>query len=333
MQIRIYLPFFLLTLMILGISCQQDNKTNSGEVAYSTSTTSDIVVSQKDLIPEGIAHDAKTGHFYLSSIHKRKIVKVDSKGNASDFIQTEQDGYLGGVGLEVDEKRNCLWALMWSQVGEVHKTGLFQYDLASGQLLHKHLLENTTGTLLNDLEVHPDGSLYLSNSLDGGIYHLPNPEGELSLWWQDTGYKYLNGITLSDDGKTLYVASFKTAFKVDIASKTASNIHPEGTVVSSKGLDGLYYYKNGLLGVFNGNADFSKHGIFRYELNKKGMVKDSSVIDQNQAYFSVPTTGVIVGNQFYVVANSQMTQLDQTTNSIKAPERLQDVFIKAYNLP
>ena len=37
-------------------------------------------VDERDLIPEGLAHDPVTGDFFLGSLFKRKIVRVGRRG-------------------------------------------------------------------------------------------------------------------------------------------------------------------------------------------------------------------------------------------------------------
>lgn len=68
-----------------------------------------FTVTEKDLFPEGIAFDSVDNAIYISSILKNKIV-VRNGSIISDFIETGQYGFMGGVGLHVDSKRRILWA-------------------------------------------------------------------------------------------------------------------------------------------------------------------------------------------------------------------------------
>ncbi|HEY0096281.1 MAG TPA: hypothetical protein VGB96_18270, partial [Archangium sp.] len=60
-------------------------------------STTAFTLSERDLIPEGIAHDPVTGTFFVSSIAKRKIVAVRPDGSVSDFATSEAqlDSVLG----------------------------------------------------------------------------------------------------------------------------------------------------------------------------------------------------------------------------------------------
>jgi acetyl esterase/lipase len=71
-------------------------------------------LAEKDLIPEGITYDAATGHFYVSSIYRRKIVRLTKTGTVEDFTSPGQDGLLNVLGMKVEAKRRILWACTFS---------------------------------------------------------------------------------------------------------------------------------------------------------------------------------------------------------------------------
>ncbi|MGA7838887.1 MAG: tetratricopeptide repeat protein, partial [Ignavibacteriaceae bacterium] len=57
---------------------------------------------EKDLITESVVFDPETGTFYLSSIHKRKIVKIDKNGATGDFKSEMQDSLWSVFGMKID---------------------------------------------------------------------------------------------------------------------------------------------------------------------------------------------------------------------------------------
>src|SRR5688572_5898013 len=67
-------------------------------------------LEEKDLIPESVAWDPAHDVFYVGSMYKRKIVKVDRGGRASDFVPQAGSGLLSVVGMKVDPRRRELWA-------------------------------------------------------------------------------------------------------------------------------------------------------------------------------------------------------------------------------
>ncbi len=47
-----------------------------------------FTLAEADLVPEGIAYDPLDDVFYVSSVARRKIVRVERAGSAADFIAT-----------------------------------------------------------------------------------------------------------------------------------------------------------------------------------------------------------------------------------------------------
>jgi sugar lactone lactonase YvrE len=69
-----------------------------------------IRLARRDLIPEGIAWDAADSVFYLSSIHRRSVFRLDRAGNGRELGPTGDAGAFGMLGLKVDTARRRLWA-------------------------------------------------------------------------------------------------------------------------------------------------------------------------------------------------------------------------------
>jgi len=135
---------------------------NNSHVAYT--------IPEKDLIPEGMAYDPVEQAFYISSLHKSKIIKIDKQKRISDFVESRQDGLVSVLGMKVDAERRILWAV--SSYGFykasiprelLGTTGVFKYDLQSNRLLKKYLLPPEEGHYLNDLTISPRGDVYVTD--------------------------------------------------------------------------------------------------------------------------------------------------------------------------
>lgn len=93
-----------------------------------------FVVKDRQLHAEGIDFDKKEKVFYLGSIHKRKIVRVNANGLASDFCVSGVEGMTSVFGLKVDDKRNLLWVCS-SPMPEMQnfdstlRSAVFKFDL------------------------------------------------------------------------------------------------------------------------------------------------------------------------------------------------------------
>src|SRR5438874_13827912 len=69
-----------------------------------------FVTEEKDLIPEGLAYDAKQNFNYLSSLNRKKIVKIDSEGIDSDFVAGDRYGLLPVLEIRLYLAYRTVWA-------------------------------------------------------------------------------------------------------------------------------------------------------------------------------------------------------------------------------
>ncbi|MCP5053021.1 MAG: hypothetical protein GY940_37990 [bacterium] len=289
-----------------------------------------FVIPEKDLIPEGITHNPKTGSFYVTAIYKRKIVQISPGGKVSDFISHKQDGFWGGVGLEVDAKRQVMWVNCGTgnqmkdyKEEKEGQSAVFKYDLKSKKLIKKYLLADDKKHLLNDLTVASNGDVFLTDSDFKALYTISHARDKLELFLAPGLLSYPNGITLSGDGKYLYVAHLEGISRVDITRRTHKKLaHAEN--MSLTGIDGLYFHNGSLVAVQNYGG---LNRVARFHLNKDGdSVEKLEVLEANHSLFIIPTTGVPVGNEFYYIANSQLGSFN-ADHTIFPMEKLKEVVI------
>ncbi|MFL5353302.1 SMP-30/gluconolactonase/LRE family protein [Archangium sp.] len=296
--------------------------------------TEAFTLSERDLIPEGIAHDPLTRTFFVSSIHKRKIVAVRPDGSPSDFATSEAqlDSVLG---MRVDPARRILWANSYASPSMQGfneslrgRSTLHAFDLATGRQVARFVRGPGGRHLLNDLAIRPDGDVFLTDSETGEVLklciHTLLTEPSFEVLVPPGQLFHPNGITLSDDGKTLFVADFVngiTVLRLD-SDERFTLPHPRG--VSTHGLDGLYFHQGGLVGVHNGNGPGR---IVRYVLSDSlDRIVRMEVLESNHPSFDIPTTGVLVGDALYVIANSQLRGLGADGKYLPA-EQLKPVSI------
>ncbi|MCP4215607.1 MAG: hypothetical protein GY765_13215, partial [bacterium] len=181
-------------------------------VAVNNSQTA-FTIKERDLISEGVAYDTTTNTLYLGSIYKRKIIAVSPDGKVRNFAEEKQDGLLGLLGMEVDEKRRHLWACSsWSGRNDIlgikrgdppKPTAIHKYHLESGKLIKKYTPANFKGHFFNDLTVNSKGDVFITDTFAGEVYTINAGKDTLELF--SHGYLFPNGITISDDGVDLFV--------------------------------------------------------------------------------------------------------------------------------
>ncbi|HEX8355247.1 MAG TPA: hypothetical protein VF611_20245 [Pyrinomonadaceae bacterium] len=271
-----------------------------------------FTLAEKDLIPEGIAYDPADKVFYVGSIHKRKVVRVDGRGAAVDFTAEGQDGLWGVLGLRVDPARRLLWvnSVAGPEAGEARgSSGVFKYDLRSGRLVRKYVLGNRPQThLLNDVALNSRGDAFITDSEAGAVHVIRSGRDELETFVAPGRFVYPNGITISPDGRRLYVADFASGLSTVDASTGIVDALPSPEGVTVHGSDGLYFHRGSLVAIQNLRGPGR---VVRLFLNRGGdRVERARVVEAFNPLFDTPTTGALVGGELFYIANSQLTKLN-----------------------
>ena len=258
-----------------------------------------FTVTESDLIPEGLAWDARSQKLYLGTINKRKIVEIAPGGVVRDFIAAGQDGIGSVLGMKVDPRTNTLWA---NSLSNTEGSGVFHYDLATGRLIKKYVLP--ADLLFNDLEVTAKGDLFATATRAQALYWISAKTDKLEEWRPGLKLRDANGIALSSDQKRLFISTFPDGVTViDLESGSVRGLaHPASVSLAS--IDGLYFHHNSLIAVQNGCI---AHRVARFFLNPAldGILK-AEVLERGNPLFDIPTTGAVAGGTFYFVANSQL---------------------------
>lgn len=285
-------------------------------------------IAEPDLIPEGIAWDPVTKSFYVGSLYKRKIVRLGPDGAAHDFVASGRNGLWTVLGMKVDPERRILWvnSAADNREGEAAgSSGLFAFDLPTGRLLEKNILDGRTQKhLFNDLVVTSRGEVFLTDSESGAIYRHALKGRALEAFLPPGSFSYPNGIALDEARRRLYVADFAKGISiVAIDTRKKSPLaHPQN--MSLHGIDGLYCYEANLVGIQNG-AGMERVAEFRLD-NTGYRVTSLRALESHNPQLHIPTTGAVVGNDFYYLANSQLDSLGDE-GQLAAGARLDDVLI------
>lgn len=295
------------------------------------SSATAFTLAEKDLIPEGIAHEAASGAFFVSSVHRRKIVRVVS-GKASDFVKEGEHGLYSVLGIALDEPRRSLYACS-SAVPEMKgfreqdkgKAGLFEFEVGKGTLKRKVLLgEAGEEHNLNDLVVDSKGEVLVSDPGTSAVLSLAPGASALAVLVEPGRLASPQGLALSRDEKVVYVADYSRGIaRVDRATREVAYLTapPDATLT---GIDGLRTYRGALIAVQNG---VRPHRVMRLALTEDGAgVRSASILEMNHPQFDEPTLGVVAGEDFFYVANSQWGSFDKG-GVIWPPDRLKEPVI------
>ncbi|MEP7157232.1 MAG: hypothetical protein ABI905_15735 [Betaproteobacteria bacterium] len=264
-------------------------------------------LAEKDFLPEGIAYDEGTRSFFIASVHMRKIVKRLWTGQVKPFSMPA-DGLWSVVAIAIDPQRRVLWAASAAMdqskdidEKDIGRTAIFKYDLDREKLVARiELPRSAARRTFGDLLVAPNGDVYISESQEGGIYRVVGDR--LESFVPPGSFASPQGMVLLDKNKWLYVADFSLGLmRVDMQTKVVEWLPPppDGTLL---GLDALARHGKKLIATQNG---IRPHRVVEISLDAQGQVARVVRLESSHPKYNEPTLGVVVGNDFYYVANAQ----------------------------
>lgn len=288
-----------------------------------------FVVKEKTLHIECIAPGESKNIFYLGSIHKRKIIRVDEKGNAKDFTASAQDGLCSVFGIKVDASKKNLWACS-SPMAEMENfdssatSGVFKYDIKTGKLLARYVPSEKKEYIFGDLTLDPSGRVFVSDTKNNTVFTVNETSGKLEPYFSSEEFWNLQGLAFSSDGRYLFIADYiRGIFRLDTKTKTLIFLSAQFPL-SMKSIDGLTFYKNSLIGIQN---LIQPMRVTQYFLNESmDELKAYRIIDRAHPAFNEPTIGCISSDTFYYVANSLWSGYTEK-QQLKPVEQLQEVVI------
>lgn len=282
-----------------------------------------LTVPEEDLFPEGLAYDPAKHVFYMGSMYRRKVVMITEKGEVSDFVKPDLYHLQPIGGVHVDPTDQSLWAA--SDPDGAHGSELYHFD-AQGKLLERYSPPGAGRHDLNDLVLYRSSAIYVTDTDANLTYRFDRETHVFTPLNLPRPQLFPNGITLSEDSARLYIADWLGVIVMDLRDNSAREVHP-GKRNTLSGIDGLYWYKNSIIGVQSA-ATFR---VVRWFLSMDGrQVRAKKVLERGTPLVSFPTTGAIRGNQFYYIANTGIGNYDD--GKIVDPAKLEPVHIAAVPL-
>jgi sugar lactone lactonase YvrE len=270
-----------------------------------------FTMRERELLTEGVAYDAKTRTFFVSSVRHRKIVAVDERGRQRDFITEAQDGIGGVFGIAVDAAHRTLWAsstalphMLGYRPEDKDRSGLYKYDLASGKLIASYAIAHDgRAHALGDVIVSSRGDAYTTDSASPTIYRVAAGAAALEVLVEG-GFDSLQGLALSPDEHTLYVADYGRGISaVTLADKKVARL-AVAPVIAATGIDGLYLHRGRLIATQNG---LDPHRVLAFDLDRSGDGPATKLVAQRVILSGDPriadlSLGVVVGDALYLNA-------------------------------
>lgn len=275
-------------------------------------------IADKSFGPEGIAYDPASKDFFVGSVTHKRIVRISRSGKLTPFVSS---GLQQVLGLAVDARRRLLYAVSTNAVANAKPAynAVLGFDLKSGKQMAEYLIP--AAGQLNDVAVAPDGVLYVSDSASGIVWRVAPPDPSPTALVPAGATGGCNGLTLTPDGKTLYVAHSTGVARVDTATGKLDKLTPPARQTIAA-IDGMYWWRGDLIGIQN----ITNPGrVIRLKLNTAGT--EIATVDTLQSHhnraFHEPTTGAIAGDAIYVLGTTQLPRYNDK-GEIDSPAPLKE---------
>ncbi len=258
----------------------------------------------RDVRPESIAFDVKRTSFILGNTARFEFVRCSLHGACHTFVAPNagEKGYV--LGLKVDSARDAVWATNNTALAASARC----YDLETGKLQRTAAIAGRH--VFNDLTISSNGTVYVTDTAEGSVYKLPSRMSTLERMAPQHAFTAANGIAISADERLLYVSTWANGIDViDLQSGAVIPMaHPDDICLAF--IDGLYSTQRSLIAIQNGPM---LPRIVQLDLNSDGTrIEGMRVLERRNPLFVGITTGVIVGKQFYYIANPQTDKKNVT---------------------
>jgi sugar lactone lactonase YvrE len=259
-------------------------------------------------VPEGIAFDSD-GVAYLGSIHKGQLIRA----TAEPQVLSDRAGHWSVFGMRFHDD-GSLWfasAAVQQMDGvndEAGETGLFRFDIGSGELTHSAILpELADKQLLGDLVISRN-TILTTDSLAGAVYRYDIDTKEYSAIVRPGEMGSPQGLALDASRDFLYVADYIGGlYRLSLGDGSRIKLAIPDTI-TDYGIDGLYLHGGELIAIQNG---IRPHRVVALQLSDDGLgIASGRTLASGLPEFDEPTLGVVRGGDFYFVANSHWNRFD-----------------------
>jgi hypothetical protein len=284
-----------------------------------------FTLPDRRLLPEGIAYDPVTHRFFVGSIAKRAIYRIERDGSLTRLphAHAKLDSILG---LAVDPSRRKLYAVSTSALTEKgrseRRNAVMAFDLPSGHW--RRTFDVAAAQQLNDVAVAPDGSVLVTDSAGGGVFRIDPAAGTVNTLAPLGSARGANGIAVHPRGGIAYVAASRRPLWIDLATGEVSPLTLPARE-NAAAIDGLYWHDGTLIGIQNVTTPAR---VVRLLLSPDGrsVTAVETLQSHHQRAFDEPTTAAIAADGLYVLARTQVTRYNDK-GEIERPASLKPPLV------
>ena len=255
---------------------------------------------------EGIAWDARSRQMFAGTVEDGALLVREGDHWRRAVLPYSTAGLFG---MSVDQRRGILW-ISSGVAGPTFKKNGFRglIGVTSQGFVPVGRAAVPVGDPLaqpGDVAIAPDGSVYVSDGATGSVYVCkPGCTALLALVAPGT-FRSAQGMAVSRDGRTLYVADYaRGLFRVDLKKPKSAIL-----VAPLRGIDGLVGDGGALLAIVNGDG----RRIVRLTFDPSGEVASELLASPKGP--GDPTLGVFIAGKLVYIADAQWDRFDRSGKS------------------
>ena len=256
---------------------------------------------------EGVAWDARSRQMFAGTVEDGALLVREGDHWRRAVLPYSTAGLFG---MAVDQRRGILWISSGVAGPTIKKNGFRGLiGVTSQGFVPVGRAAVPVGDTLaqpGDVAIAPDGSVYVSDAATGAVYLCkPGCTALLPLIASGT-FRSAQGMAVSRDGRTLFVADYgRGLFRVDLKKPKSAIL-----VTPLKGIDGLVRDGDTLLAIVNGDG----RRIVRLTLQALGDVTSELLMTLKGP--GDPTLGTVIAGQLVYIADAQWDRFDRSGKSI-----------------
>jgi hypothetical protein len=257
------------------------------------------------MMVEGIASGSPDGTILASDLYGLRLVKRSPDGQELAVPVPSHLGIVSLLGLKQAPNAMRLWVCGQRQLGNGLRGGiLVEADPKTLRVLQVHAFPASDGKqLCNDLDFN-GRSIIVTDSEAGRVWRVDHRRFKRLA--PTISFDYPNGVAVNRLDQIAFVADSKGITRINLwTGEGIRLLMTDGANVG--GIDGLYYRSGALYGIQNMHAPTR---FVRIDLGWNQTRGKLQVLANADSRLSLPTTGAIVGNEWWIVADAQFLKLN-----------------------
>ena len=273
-----------------------------------------LLLPGSNLLPEDLDYDPGGHRFLVTSVLQKKIIAISVGGAGNEFAKAPDNWPM--MAIKIDRRHSFVWATEVALQGfssapesDWGRSAVLCYDLKTGKLLRR--VEGPRGSSLGDMSLLTNGDVVVSDGDGGSVYHLSANNSALQPL-NAADFISPQTPTMHPDGNHIFVPDYERGIAVlELSTRQVHWLATAGRFALN-GIDGLYFDHGKLIAVQNGT---SPERVIAFSLNPAlSEITAETILERSTDTLGDPTHGVVVGNDFYYIADSGWNTIDDHGN-------------------